>query len=171
MSEVKEIRFITSDYEELFRIPDGGSIVVTRPANEIYANTQEQWVGKCKYLDETHVEINGKTYHICQFAEINERIGATVAPDPNPEVIEGYRITKRIFVGDKTFKLAHNPKAVEPYVTWVCFTTEQDRNNLGHYWRDWRVADLDLFYRTNSERTGIPYDHRQLHTKNDKGAR
>ena len=29
MNEDKEIRFITPDYKELFRIPDGGSIVLT----------------------------------------------------------------------------------------------------------------------------------------------
>jgi len=41
MSGNKEIRFITPDYKELFRIPDGGSIVVTRPEGE-------QYIGICK---------------------------------------------------------------------------------------------------------------------------
>ena len=36
MDEKKEIRFITPNYDELFRIPDGGSIVVTRPEGEEY---------------------------------------------------------------------------------------------------------------------------------------
>lgn len=87
MNENKEIRFITPSYEELFRIPNGGSIVITRPEGEEY-------IAECKYLDETHFEANGTCYHICQFAEIQERNGATVKPETEPEINCGYRIVQ-----------------------------------------------------------------------------
>jgi hypothetical protein len=170
----KPIRFINSDYKELFTIPDGGRIVVTRPMGEMYPNYQEQWVGTCKFLDECHTEINGECYHICQFAEIQERIGSTVEPETKPELIGDYRVTARTFVGDKVFKLGHNPKAPEPYGTWMCFKGENDRNNFGHYWSDKATARRDFFLRADSERTGRPYDHKTL-IKNrqdrDDGAR
>ena len=55
----KEIRFIDSHYNELFRIPDGGQIMITTPdGGKIRAN--------CKYIDEYHTDIDGRCYHICQ---------------------------------------------------------------------------------------------------------
>jgi len=162
VDETKQIRFIDPQYNELFRIPDGGSIVVTRPEGEMYPGVQEQWVGTCKYLDSTHVEINGTCWHIMQFAERQQEIGATVMPEPTSEVVGGYRITHRTFVGDKTFKMGHNPDAVQPYATWMCFTGEQDRNNWGHYWYDESTASTDLFRRADAERRGVAYDHTTL---------
>jgi len=161
MSENREIRFITPDYKELFRIPDGGRIVVTRPMGEMYPGYQEQWVGTCKYHDEYHFSINGEMYHICQFAEIQARIGSKVEPETEPEIVSGYRITARTFVGDKVFVMAHNPKAVQPWATW------QGRNDRpgydwGHYWSDKRTARTDFFLRADSERTGMSYDHTTL---------
>jgi hypothetical protein len=174
MSENREIRFIDPNYNELFRIPDGGRIVVTRPMGEMYPNYQDEWIGTCRYLDETHVNINGECYHICQFAEIQQRIGAVVKPETEPEIISGYRVNHRTFVGDKVFKFGHNPKAPEPYGTWMCFKGENDRNSFGHYWTDRRTAERDFFLRADSERTGMAYDHTTLIKENknrDSGAR
>ena len=59
------IRFINSDYKELFRIQDGEKIKITRPDGESQIQT-------CRYIDECHVEIGNSwssLYHICQFAE------------------------------------------------------------------------------------------------------
>lgn len=77
----QEIRFIDSHYRELFRIPDGGSITVTYENGETHTS-------KCRYLDEYHTEIDGRCYHICQFAEIMERNGYAYEPSiyPLPEV-------------------------------------------------------------------------------------
>lgn len=66
----KEIRFIDSRYNELFRIPDGGQILIT------FANGKEL-KATCKYIDEYHTDIDGRCYHICQWAELNERDGRT----------------------------------------------------------------------------------------------
>jgi hypothetical protein len=174
MSENREIHFVNPQNNELFKIPDGGRIVVTRPMGELYPNYQEQWVGECRYLDSCHVSVNGECYHIDQFYDIQKRIGSRVEPETEPEMIGGYRVTARTFVGDKVFKMGHNPKAPEPYGTWMCFKGENDRNNLGHYWSDKSTARRDFFLRADSERTGQPYDHTALMRENknrDSGAR
>ena len=152
MSENKEIRFITSDYKELFRIPDGGSIVLTLAGGE-------ENIGECKYIDETHFQLNGSCWHICQYAELLGRNGATVRPETEPEINQGYRIIQRTPVGDKLFKLGFNPNAVQKYVTWQSYTDNPTRYDWGHYWNDKTAASADLFRRADSERTGIPYDH------------
>ena len=152
MDEKKEIRFITPDYRELFRIPDGGSISVTRPDGEEY-------IHECKYLDETHFEAKGSCYHICQFAEIQERNGAAVKLEAEPETNQGYRIAQRNHVGDKVFKLGVNPQAVMKYVTWQSSRGNPARYDSGHYWSDRSDAEADLFRRTDAERTGAACDH------------
>lgn len=71
------IRFITPDYKELFRIPDGAHIQITR-------SDGEKLLRACRYIDEYHVEVGSELYHICQFAELMERNGNTVAPAADP---------------------------------------------------------------------------------------
>lgn len=68
------IRFITSDYNELFRIPDGGKVQID------YAG--RHFVSPCVYIDDYHTRIAGRVYHICEFAEMMERGGGTVSPEP-----------------------------------------------------------------------------------------
>ncbi len=75
--ENKEIRFIDSKYNELFRIKDGDSITINR-----YNGTKGDYA--CKYLDEYHTSINGRCYHICEFAEETERNGNTYRPKNEP---------------------------------------------------------------------------------------
>jgi len=73
------IRFIDSDYKELFRIPDGGSIKIIFPPDDIRGFA----VRECRHIDECHFSIHGNgsdTYHIAQFAELMERIGAKYEP-------------------------------------------------------------------------------------------
>lgn len=70
------IRFIDSGYKNLFRIPDGGRIRITRADGG-----QDEYT--CRFIDETHMEIGDgrdSVYHICQFAELMERNGNTVEP-------------------------------------------------------------------------------------------
>ena len=155
--ENREIRFITSDYKELFRIPDGGYISVT-------LENGEQLIRKCTYRGETHFDYGGECLHICQFAEIMERNGNKVAPCPKPEIVAGYTITDRMPVRDKVFALAHNPDAVQPWATW------QGRNDrtgwdYGHYWTNRSDAWTDYFRRADSERTGRIYDHTKEYKK------
>lgn len=69
----KGIRFITPDYKELFRIPDGDKIRVLQSDG-----THADYT--CRYIDEYHLEVGSGLYHICQFAEMMERNGNTVIP-------------------------------------------------------------------------------------------
>lgn len=66
------IRFIDSHYNDLFCIPDGGEISITR-------SDGMKLTMNCRYIDETHFEQSGggfnDIWHICQFAERMERNG------------------------------------------------------------------------------------------------
>lgn len=72
--EGKDIRFIDSHYRDLFRLPDGGCIQVTFP--------DETVVKRCSFIDEYHTQVGYNVFHICQFAEIMERNGATYQAEP-----------------------------------------------------------------------------------------
>ena len=69
----RDIRFIDSAYRTLFTIKDGESIVITRFDGE-------KMVFPCKYIDDYHVCIGNSAYHICEFAEMQERNGNTYVP-------------------------------------------------------------------------------------------
>lgn len=67
------IRFITPDYRERFRVPDGDTV-------RIQHSDGTQWDFVCRYIDETHLEVGNSLYHICQFAELMQRQGSTIIP-------------------------------------------------------------------------------------------
>ena len=71
------IQFIDSEYRELFKIPDGESIRITYPPDD----GREPVERSCKFEGTHHINIekNG-VYHICEFAERMERIGARYEP-------------------------------------------------------------------------------------------
>jgi len=75
----KEIRFIDSRYNELFRIPDGDAVRIILSGGDVMERN-------CKYIDDYHFELlrkgrdYGDVFHICQFAELNERSGNTYEP-------------------------------------------------------------------------------------------
>ena len=59
----REIRFIDAYYHDLFKIPDHSNIVIS------YLDGGKRCV-PCEYIDDTHVDIDGTAFHICQFAEL-----------------------------------------------------------------------------------------------------
>lgn len=67
------IRFINPHYEELFRIPDGGKIVITTPDGEKRERI-------CRFVEEYHTEVGNNLYHICEFAEVMQRCGNSYEP-------------------------------------------------------------------------------------------
>ena len=67
------IRFINPHYKELFRIPDGDSIRISYPDGSHKDRT-------CRYIDDSHLEVDSNLYHICEFAEIMEGNGNKVIP-------------------------------------------------------------------------------------------
>ena len=80
------IRFIDPHYKELFRIPDGGKIIITSAWGE---KTELA----CRYIDETHTEVGSNLLHICEFAERMERNGA--AYEPKPEDVQVAKAPKK----------------------------------------------------------------------------
>lgn len=80
LNERKSIRFITPEYKEIFRIPDSGQILVN------YADGKRE-AFTCKYLDDYHLLVGYRTFHICEFAETMQRIGAHIEPFPEKHVI------------------------------------------------------------------------------------
>ena len=76
--EQKEIRFIDSRYNELFRIKDGESITVKFSDGSMSDR-------KCTYIDDYHTKIGYDVFHICEFAEFMERGGSTYRPKDMPE--------------------------------------------------------------------------------------
>ena len=73
----REIRFIDAFYHDLFKIPDHSNIVIS------YLDGCKRCV-PCEYIDDTHVDIDGTAFHICQFAELMMRNGATYEPEHPP---------------------------------------------------------------------------------------
>ncbi len=75
MARAKEgIRFITPEYEELFRIPDGGKIRINWKDGKTKVDTV------CRYIDDYHMATSSRLYHISEFAEIARQKGAVVEP-------------------------------------------------------------------------------------------
>lgn len=72
----RRIRFIDAEYNTLFYIPDGGSIVMTRLDGGSV-------IRFCTYIDDYHTLVGSNVYHICEFAEIAQRTGTVYEPlDP-----------------------------------------------------------------------------------------
>lgn len=72
--DAKAIRFISSRYEEKFRIPDGGVVEITFP--------HRTFAQKCEYLDDYHLRLGYDVLHICQLAEMLERGNGSCCPEP-----------------------------------------------------------------------------------------
>ncbi len=81
LNQPKEIRFIKSDYSLLFKIPDNGFIQIKYRDGVMKAY-------QCRYLDEYHFATSdGRGWHICEFAETMERIGASYAECPEKHIV------------------------------------------------------------------------------------
>ena len=86
-SAERGIRFIDPDYNEKFRIPDGGLIKMSFPDG----TSEEQ---TCRYIDDYHVEVGSGSmnlFHICEFAERMEKMGARVEPADKTAVMRKNR--------------------------------------------------------------------------------
>jgi len=72
----RRIRFIDAEYNTLFYIPDGTSIVMTRMDGSSV-------IRPCTCIDDCHTLIGSEVYHICEFAEAAQRTGTVYEPlDP-----------------------------------------------------------------------------------------
>lgn len=69
----KKIRFLDTRNQEAFTVLDGESIELTAPNGEKRA-------GICRYVDEEHVNIDGKEWNLQDFAGEMEQRGIVYAP-------------------------------------------------------------------------------------------
>lgn len=70
----QDIRFIDSRYNDLFKLPNGGFIQVDYP--------NETVLKRCVFIDPYHTQVGNNVFHICEYAECMERIGATYQAEP-----------------------------------------------------------------------------------------
>jgi len=101
------IRFIDSNYKDLFRIEDGDKIVITLRDGEEMTRT-------CRYIDQYHTEVGNDLFHVCEFAERMEGIGATyrAAKPMLPEQCYGTLHTGELIIiryGERGYYNTDNP--------------------------------------------------------------
>ena len=70
----RAVRFIDSEYHQLFTVPDGANIVLTRLDGT-------HCTLPCRYIDDFHAIIGNEPFHIHQFALIQEQRGAVYMPE------------------------------------------------------------------------------------------
>lgn len=66
------VRFIDSHYNDFFRCEDGEKVEVWQGDDDYCI------ISEVRYIDPTHLEIDGDLYHICELAEITERNGIKI---------------------------------------------------------------------------------------------
>lgn len=80
----KKIRFIDSNYKDLFYLTSGKEIAITDRKTGAYSTYP------CKYIDSHHTKIGYNVYHICEFAEKYEN--NYIVEPVEPELMI-YRVT------------------------------------------------------------------------------
>lgn len=73
MSRGRKICMTDSVGKALFSVPDGGVI-------RMFCGNGEDYFAVCRYLDETHVEIDGVKYAVREFAQRMEQNRISYAP-------------------------------------------------------------------------------------------
>jgi len=73
--DYKTIRFIDSDYKNLFPLLDGDNIWI-----KYRGFSQPPVIRECGFIDEMHVRVGNSVYHTCEFASNMERAGAWFEP-------------------------------------------------------------------------------------------
>jgi len=106
----KQIRFIDTDGNTLFLLPDGGSIVMTM-------RDGEQVIKECRYVSNDVAEISGTERYLSAFAAECQRTGAVFEPEAAPEYYENYRIVRRMPVPGNVIALGRDLNHFWRYVT------------------------------------------------------
>ena len=135
--EKRDIRFIDSEYHTLFTIQDGESIVITRFDGE-------KMVFPCKYIDDYHVCIGNSAYHICEFAEMQERNGNTYVPrTPKISVEIGtYEIYQIPAIADVDYCFRSYAEAKGNSLEDLWAKHNSDHRPFAHRMRSMSVSDI-----------------------------
>jgi hypothetical protein len=80
--ETREIRFITSSYKTLFTINDGDEIEIGLDDGSVVHEV-------CQYIDEYHLRVGNRVFHICEFAELREKLNQSYKPIIKQTTING----------------------------------------------------------------------------------
>ena len=88
----RNCRFIDPQYNLLFTVPDGGSVVLT----DIDGTRRTL---ACAYIDDYHVKIGSSVFHICEFAERMHENGTVYQPE-QPNGTEKYGIYEIFQIND-----------------------------------------------------------------------
>lgn len=88
----RNCRFIAPQYNLLFTVPDGGSVVLT----DIDGTRRTL---ACAYIDDYHVKIGSSVFHICEFAERMHENGTVYQPE-QPNGTEKYGIYEIYQIND-----------------------------------------------------------------------
>jgi hypothetical protein len=80
--ETKKIRFIDSDYNTLFTINDGEEIEITLQDGSVVHEV-------CRYIDEYHLWVGNRVFHICEFAGLREKLHQSYRPVTKQTAIIG----------------------------------------------------------------------------------
>ena len=76
-------------------------------------------------------------------------------------VCQGYTVIASLRVGEVEIVLAHNPKAVSPYVTWKAYAHSGFQDfNFGNYFSDKQAARADMIARAREAACDLPSGHR-----------
>ena len=152
---VRDIRFIDSHYNALFKVPDGGNVVITHFDGSVS-------VRRCTYIDDHHAMIGNSVYHICEFAEIMEANGNTYAPEQPREgdVFDTYELyqLEDIRTVDYAFRAYEEAKAhikasdyrrayagmLAPNISLGCIYDKHNRDNrpFGRSMRSLSISDV-----------------------------
>lgn len=133
------IRFIDSEYNTLFHVPDGGNIFFT-------TFDDRRRLLPCRYIDDYHTVVGNDTFHICEFAEFAQSVGAVYAPEhpQKGDICDTYMIYQ---IKDTR----ETPYSFEPYAY------AKRKLWIGHYQRAYRgvlaprTTLEDLFDRHNRD--------------------
>ena len=77
------------------------------------------------------------------------------------EFVRGYAVIDCLRVGEVEIVLAHNPKAVSPYVTWKAYAHSGFQDfNFGNYFSNKQAARADMIARAREAARDLPPGHR-----------
>ncbi|MCL2301571.1 MAG: hypothetical protein FWC27_15630 [Firmicutes bacterium] len=157
----KLIRFIDTDGNTLFLLPDGGSIVIAK-------SDGEQVVEVCRYVTDDLAEFDGTERYLSAFAEECQRTGAVFAPEAAPEYYENYRIIRKMPVPGNVIALGRDLNHYWRYVTLECSQVRDSYDYPNYHTEGWR-ANRGYEYRVQEWQRGKAPRPVVLHTLRERG--